>query len=166
MFLAVLDVKESFFMDSTGIAKIFVAATVNVLSTMAGIQPVAGRPFVKVDKAAHGDVTAIVGVVGACKGSIAVTFTKASAIAVVRAMLGDDVLDIIQDTKDTVGEVTNMISGQARAKLAEAGVPMQGSTPSIIFGDNHIVTHVTSAPVMAIPFTTEAGGFTVEFCLE
>lgn len=153
-------------MDVPSIAKIFVAATTNVLSTMANINPVAGKPFVKANMVAMGDVTAIVGVAGTRKGSIAVTFTKASAIAVVRAMLGDDVQDVIQDTKDTVGEVTNMISGQARAKLAEMGVSMQGSTPSIIFGDNHCVTHVTSAPVVAIPFMTEAGPFTVEFCLE
>lgn len=153
-------------MDVPTIAKVFVVATTNVLSTMANINPVAGKPFVKTNMVAMGDVTAIVGVAGSRKGSIAVTFTKASAIAVVRAMLGDDVQDVIQDTKDTVGEVTNMISGQARAKLAEMGVSMQGSTPSIIFGDNHRITHVTSAPVVAIPFTTEAGTFTVEFCLE
>ena len=153
-------------MDVTGIAKMFVSATINVLSTMASINPVPGKPFVKNNMIALGDVTAIVGVTGARRGSIAVTFTKTSAIAVVRAMLGDDVQDIIQDTKDTVGEVTNMISGQARAKLAEAGLTMQGSTPSIIFGDNHHITHVSSAPVIAIPFTTEAGEFTVEFCLE
>ena len=153
-------------MEPIAIAKIFVSATINVLSTMANVHPVAGKPFVKNNMVARGDVTAIVGVAGVCKGSIAVTFTKASAIAVVRAMLGDDVQDVIQDTKDTVGEVTNMISGQARAKLAEQGVAMQGSTPSIVFGDNHCITHVTSAPVIAIPFTMEAGEFTVEFCME
>lgn len=153
-------------MDTIAVGKMFITATINVLSTMAFIHPVPGRPFVKNNMLALGDVTAIVGITGAKCGSISVTFTKASAIAVVKAMLGDDIQDIIQDTKDTVGEVTNMISGQARAMLAEAGMSLQGSTPSIIFGDNHYVAHVTSAPVVAIPFTTEAGPFTVEFCFE
>ena len=153
-------------MDTIKVAKFFIDATANVLSTMANLQPVAGKPFVKTNMAALGDVTAIVGVNGAKKGSIALTFTKASAIAVVRGMLGDDIQDVIQDTKDAVGEVTNMISGQARAMLAEKGMSIQGSTPAIIFGDNHCVTHVTKAPVVAIPFTCEGGEFTLEFCLE
>lgn len=153
-------------MDNSYVAKVFVAATVNVLSTMAGFTPAVGRPFVKKDMAACGDVTAIVGVVGDKRGSIAVTFTKSSAIAVARAMLGDDIQDVLQDIKDTVGEVTNMISGQARAMLAEQGLSMQGSTPILIMGDNHTVSHMTNAPVMALPFSSSMGAFTVEFCLE
>jgi hypothetical protein len=49
--------------------------------------PVAGKPFVKSDMKAMGDVTAIVGVSGVKRGSIALTFTKAGAIAVVRGAL-------------------------------------------------------------------------------
>jgi chemotaxis protein CheX len=33
-------------------------------------------------------------------------------------------------------------------------------------GDNHTIQHITSAPIMAIPFTTPDGSFTVEFCVE
>ena len=153
-------------MDNTAVAKTFVSATVNVLSTMANIKPVAGKPFVKTDMVALGDVTAIIGITGDKRGSIAVTFTKASAIAVVRGMLGDDIQDVMQDTRDTVGEVTNMISGQARAKLAEDGISLQGATPTIIFGDKHTVTHLTTAPVVAIPFNINADEFIVEFCFE
>ena len=153
-------------MDNAAVAKRFVSATVNVLSTMANIKPVAGKPFVKTNMVALGDVSAIIGIAGDKRGSIAVTFPKASAIAVVRGMLGDDIRDIIQDTRDTVGEVTNMISGQARAKLAEDGLSLQGATPSIVFGDRHTVTHLTDAPVVAIPFAIDAGEFIVEFCFE
>lgn len=153
-------------MDNIAVAKTFIAATVNVLSTMANVTPVAGKPFVKANMIALGDVTAVVGITGQMKGSIAVTFPKAAAIAVVRGMLGDDIQDIISDTKDTVGEICNMISGQARANLAEAGMTLQGSTPTIVFGDNHSISHATTAPVVAIPFTIEGGNFIVEFCFE
>lgn len=153
-------------MDNIAVAKHFITATVNVLSTMAQVHPVAGKPFVKANLLGLGDVTALVGITGAKRGSIAVTFPKATAIGVVRGMLGDDIQDIINDTKDTVGEVCNMISGQARAGLAEAGISLQGSTPTLIMGDNHSITHVTTAPVVAIPFTSEAGTFIVEFCFE
>ena len=141
-------------------------ATIHVLSTMACITPVPGTPYVKKDDVARGDVSAIVGITGDKSGSISVTFTKNCAIGLVKGMLGDDIQDIIQDTKDAVGEITNMISGQARGGLSEIGLHFQGSTPSVIMGDNHTISHITKGPIIAIPFTSNAGEFTVEFCFD
>ena len=125
-----------------------------------------GAPFVKKNSVAHGDVSAIVGVTGVKRGTISVSFTRACAEALVCGMLGDDVQDMDEDMRDAVGEVTNMVSGQARAILAEKGLVLQGATPSVISGTDHTIKHMTTSPVMAIPFTTDAGPFTVEFCLE
>ncbi len=148
------------------IAKPFVKATINVLSTMAMIDPKPGKPFVKKDNTASGDVSAVIGFTGDRNGSISVSFSKKCAIALVKSMLGDDIQDIVQDAKDAVGEITNMISGQARAGLSEMGMNFAGSTPSVIMGDNHTITHVSSNPVMAIPFSTPHGEFFVEFVFE
>lgn len=148
------------------IAKPFIKATINVLSTMAMITPEPGKPFIKKDNTAIGDVSAVIGVTGDKNGTISVSFSKSSAIALVKAMLGDDIEDLLQDVKDAVGEVTNMISGQARAGLSEMGMHFNGSTPSVIMGDNHSITHVTKEPVIAIPFETPNGLFYVEFAFE
>ncbi|GAB6038408.1 chemotaxis protein CheX [Fundidesulfovibrio butyratiphilus] len=145
-------------------AKPFVDATVSVLSTMARITPRPKTPFIKEDRAATGDVSGIIGVTGDKTGSISITFDKACAIAVVKAMLGDDIQDILADVKDAVGEITNMISGQARGHLAKAGVSLSAGTPMVIFGDNHEISHTGSGPVVAIPFVTDHGKFSVEFC--
>ena len=148
------------------IAKPFIPAVTMVLSTMAGVTPTAGKPYVKKNLRASGDISAIVGITGAHRGTISLTFSRSCAVHLVKAMLGDDISDIIQDTSDAVGEITNMVSGQARAGLAEMGIILQGSTPSIILGDNHTLAHVSSSPIIAIPFSTESGNFTLEFCLE
>jgi chemotaxis protein CheX len=81
-------------------------------------------------------------------------------------MLGDAIEDILQDVQDAVGEITNMISGQARVGLADMGLKLQGSTPSVIMGDNHTIAHMTAAMAVAIPFSCEAGTFTLEFCFD
>ncbi len=147
------------------VAKHFIRATSNILRTMASLDANPGKPYIKKNHTARGDISAIVGVTGPCRGTISVSFPKASAMALVTAMLGE-IEDPIKDAQDAVGELTNMISGQARAGLAGDGLVLQGSTPSIIAGDNHTITHMTHAKVMAIPFNSAAGEFTVEFCLE
>lgn len=151
-------------LEGVAIARPFIKATLDILSTMAGISASAGSPYVKKSLVAKGDVSAIVGVTGDKVGTIAVSFSRPCAVALVRGMLGDDIQDIMQDTQDAVGEVTNMVSGQARAALVEMGITLQGSTPTVILGDNHLIRHITTNPVIAIPFTAESGEFTVEFC--
>lgn len=148
------------------IARPFIKATLDILNTMAGISATAGTPYVKKNSLAKGDVSAIVGVTGDKKGTIAVSFTRPCAIALVRGMLGDDIQDVLQDTQDAVGEVANMVSGQARAQLVDLGLTLQGATPTVIVGDGHTIRHISTSPVIAIPFTSSGGEFTVEFCFE
>lgn len=148
------------------LAKPFIKAAVDVLSTMAFIKPSVGKPYVKKDKVAAGDISGMIGITGEKNGSVSLSFSKGCAVAIVKNMLGDEIDDIMQDVKDAVGELTNMISGQARAGLAERGLVFQGSTPTVVMGDNHTITHMAKAPIMAIPFNTPEGDFTIEFCFE
>ncbi|WP_319542192.1 chemotaxis protein CheX [uncultured Pseudodesulfovibrio sp.] len=148
------------------LAKPFIKAAVDVLSTMAFIKPEVGKPYVKRNNVAAGDVSGMVGITGEKNGSVSLSFSKGCAVAIVKNMLGDEIDDIMQDVKDAVGELTNMISGQARAGLAETGLVFQGSTPTVVMGDNHTISHMAKSPIMAIPFTTKDGDFTIEFCFE
>ena len=148
-------------MSDVALAKPFVQATINVLSSMTGLSPVPGKPYIKNTDKAQGDVSAIVGITGCKSGAIALSFSQSCAIALVKGMLGDAIEDIIADTRDAVGEITNMISGQARATLSEMGLPLQGSTPSIIFGANHSLSFPGQVTTVAIPFETDYGTFTL-----
>lgn len=152
-------------MRDVTIAKHFIKATTTILTTMAGLHAVPGTPYVKKDQNATGDISAIIGITGPKNGTISVSFTAESAHGLVTGMLGDDIMDIEQDMQDAVGEVANMVSGQARASIAEAGLILHGSTPSVVVGKNHKIHHMTKAVVIAIPFKTQCGDFTVEFCL-
>ncbi len=153
-------------MSDVALAKPFVQATINVLSSMTGLSPVPGKPYVKKTDKAQGDVSAIVGITGCKSGAVALSFSQSCAIALVKGMLGDAIEDIIADTRDAVGEITNMISGQARATLSEMGLPLQGSTPSLVFGANHSLSFPGQVTTVAIPFETDYGAFTLEFCFQ
>ena len=150
---------------NTEIAKPFITATRKILTMMAGLEVTYGAPYVKKDDMALGDVSAIVGVTGDLRGSIAVSFSSGASQALVEGMLGDAIEDLAQDTQDAVGELVNIISGNARAELADIGISVQGSTPTVITGKDHRIRHISKTPVVVIPFSTQHGDFTVEFCM-
>jgi chemotaxis protein CheX len=144
----------------------FIDATLNVLETMASVKAEAGKPYLKNDRMARGDLTGVIGLIGETSGTISVSFTEKSILAVVSNMFGEEMKEMNDDIKDAVGEIANMISGQARQKLEELGRSMKAAIPTVIVGKNHTISHMTRHPVVAIPFGTDNGNFTIEVCLE
>ena len=144
----------------------FIKATLNVLETMAFVKSEAEKPYLKKDAVAQGDVTGIVGFTGDTNGTVAVTFDEQCILKIVSNMFGEEMTELNDEIADAVGELTNMISGQARKELAEIGKIFQGAIPSVITGKNHKLETMTKGPKIAIPFKTEFGSFTIEVCLE
>lgn len=70
------------------------------------------------------------GLTGETRGTISVSFTETSILAIVSNMLGEEIKEMNEEIKDAVGEITNMISGQARKKLDEQGMSLKAATPS------------------------------------
>ncbi len=140
----------------------FLKATSNVLKTMAFTESTPGKPYLKKDSQAGGDISGVIGITGETEGSLSVSFSEACICLVVSNMFGEPITEINQEVEDAVGEITNMISGDARRELAEKGIMLKSGIPTVISGKNHTVKHMTSGPVIAIPFTTKAGDFIVE----
>jgi chemotaxis protein CheX len=144
----------------------FINATLNVLETMAFIKSEAEKPFLKKNNVARGDVSGIVGFTGETNGTVFITFDEPCIVKVVSNMFGEEINEINDEIKDAVGELTNMISGQARRELEEIGKLFQGSIPSVVSGKNHELFPMTKGPRIAIPFKTDFGSFTIEVALE
>jgi len=144
----------------------FMDATVNVIKTMAMLEPVPGKPYLKKGQKAVGDISGIIGLTGAEKGSVVISFSTPAICAVVGGMLGETYTDLVDDVRDAVGELTNMISGDARRKLAEIGVTFEAGLPSIIVGENHEIEAMTKGPVIVMPFTLDGNTFVVEASFE
>ena len=144
----------------------FLEATISVLKTMAFLEAIPGKPSMKKGNSSVGDVSGIVGITGEVEGSLCITFSKECILFIISQMLGAQLKDINEEVKDAVGELTNMISGDSRRRLQELGHVFQGAIPSVISGKGHEVKHITKGPILVIPFSTEAGAFTVEVCLK
>jgi chemotaxis protein CheX len=144
----------------------FINATTNVLETMAFTKSQAGKPYLKKDDAFHGDVSGVIGFTGETNGTVSVTFDESCILKIVSNMFGEEMKEINNEITDAVGEITNMISGQARKELEEMGKLFHGAIPSVISGKNHKLETMTKGPRIAIPFKTDAGGFIIIVCLE
>jgi len=142
----------------------FLAAVVEVLEVMTEIKATPGKPYLKKQRLAAGEISGVIGITSATtKGSLSVTFSEKCATAVVSGMLKEEVHDI-ETLRDGVGELTSIISGHARKGLAHRNVRFHSSLPSVISGKKHMVKHLAVGPVLAIPFETAYGVVTVEVC--
>jgi chemotaxis protein CheX len=144
----------------------FINATLNVLETMASTKAEARQPYIKKDQTARGDVSGVIGLTGDASGTISVSFGKKSILSIVSNMLGEEMKELNEEIKDAVGEIANMISGQARQELENMGRSLQAAIPTVIMGKDHSIGHMTRHPIIAIPFSTPNGDFTIEVCFE
>lgn len=144
----------------------FLKGTANVIKTMAFIEPIAGKPFLKKDQAATGDVSGVIGLTGDAKGSLALSFSASCICAILTNMLGEPYTEVTPEVLDAVGELTNMISGDSRKRLEAEGLVVIAAIPTIISGKNHSIKHIISGPSIIIPFSTAHGMFVVDVCLE
>ncbi|MBN1546427.1 MAG: chemotaxis protein CheX [Syntrophaceae bacterium] len=143
----------------------FLDSTVNVLSTMAAVNPIPGKPFLKQQEETCGDVSGIIGLTGSARGSMAISFSTGSILQIVRNMLGEEHDSVDSDICDAVGELTNMVSGDARKRLEQEGLSITASLPTVVAGRDHVINHALRGPSIIIPFDTEKGPFYVDVCL-
>lgn len=143
----------------------FLEATIDVLKTMAFVEPRPGKPYLKKDDLAKGDVSGIIGFTGPATGSMALSFSEGCILKIVSNMLGEEIKGINGDIKDAVGEITNMVSGAARKNLESLGLSISAAIPTVIAGKGHSVSHIMGGPSIIIPFETEQGPFVVDVCI-
>ncbi len=144
----------------------FIAAAVDILQKVGNVSPAVGKPFLKTDTRAKGAVSGIVTLEGVVRGSVALTFADACILAIVSAMFGEEVSAIDDDVKDAVGEITNMICGQATQLYTQAGTSLKASLQQVLMGAGHAVPHLPDRAVLGVPMQTDGGEIVVEFCLD
>ncbi|GAB6058780.1 chemotaxis protein CheX [Desulfonatronum parangueonense] len=144
----------------------FLDAVVGVLGMMASVNVTPGKPYINRNRSAVGDVTGSIGFSGSADGVMSLTLEEPVILTIVNNMLAESYSTINDDIADAVGELTNMIAGQARQDLVKQGMKLKASTPVVVVGKGHKISHITSSPILAIPFTTAEGSLVVEVSFE
>ncbi len=145
----------------------FLESILNVLNTMAQLEAKAGRPMIKTDDMARGDVTGVIGMTSPqVKGSLAITFSEQAILDICKRMLGEESAGVDATVTDLVGEITNIVTGGAKRILADKGYEFDLAIPTVVVGKDHKIIHKFLGPKVIVPFATDAGEFFVEICFE
>lgn len=144
----------------------FIAATKSVFKTMMNVDVEPGKPFLLTDNTMDEykfDISGIIGLTGETTGAVVISFTKISALKVVSSFAGIHVKIFDQTVVDSIGEIINIISGNAKRDLSDFKLNI--SLPSVVTGHLHKLNWPTGVPVVTIPFTSEMGTFCISVSL-
>jgi chemotaxis protein CheX len=135
----------------------FIMATQSVFKTMLGLDINLSKPILKTERKSSGDITGIMGLVGDKQGTITISFWEKGAMFVFKTLVGEECSSITPDVVDSIGEITNIISGQARKEFEKAGINLKASIPMVVVGKGVEVSFITTIPIVQLPFSFAIG---------
>jgi chemotaxis protein CheX len=143
----------------------FIASVQNVFSTMLQLPVTVKDPVVKTTPSTTYDVSGIIGMSGDVVGSVVLSFPKQTAQRLVALFTGTDMKVDDPDFPDAIGELTNMVSGNAKGMFA-GKKKVQISCPSVVVGENHQVSRPKDLPCIVIPCVTDCGEMVLEVAIQ
>ena len=128
----------------------FIAAVKTVFETMVMTDVTVGKPV----PAGGGndpkvDVSAIIGLSGDAVGAVVLSFEMDIASSIASKFAGVELKPEHPDFADALGELCNMVAGQAKVRLE--GLNCSVSLPSVIIGQEHVVSQSKSTPRLLLP---------------
>ncbi len=135
----------------------FIMAAQSVFKTMLNIDINLSKPILKTERKSSGDITGIMGLVGDKQGTITISFREKGAMFVFKTLVGEECSSITPDVVDSIGEITNIISGQARKEFEKAGINLKASIPMVVVGKGVEVSFITTIPIVQLPFSFAIG---------
>jgi chemotaxis protein CheX len=146
----------------------FIEVSKNAFKEILGAQLSAGRPYFLSREAPNGgDISAVIGLSGEVRGAVVIGMKESLALRITDMLTGEKHQSIDDDVVDAVGELVNIIAGNAKKGLEEA-FRLVISLPSIVLGTGHqIKWPQEQARIICIPFTIfDSETFTLSVAIE
>ena len=132
----------------------FIDVTKSTFKDFMGTELKVDRPYIQEkDKASEWDISGVIGLSGEARGAVAVGMKAALAIKLTDMLTGAKHTSIDDEVVDAIGEIVNIIAGNAKKGLEES-FRIVISLPSIIKGTGHQIQWPHGqARIICIPFT-------------
>ncbi|MEM1485111.1 chemotaxis protein CheX [Oscillospiraceae bacterium PP1C4] len=142
---------------TNGVFSPFSKATCEVFKLLLDLDVSVSSPT-KLDTIVGADdkVNIIIGIIGDLSGEILYRFPKETTLEIVKIMSGMEIDEIDEFVTSALGEIANIISGNAMTGLSEQKVVCDILPPRIIVGDSQRLTEGTF-PIMSTRVNTSIG---------
>lgn len=134
----------------------FIVAAGEVLNQELGVQANRGKLSLQRDTYISDDITVLISLVGDIWGVVIISLSFDTAKAIVSHMLGEEITEFNELAQSGVGELGNVIAGQAATKLAQAGYKADISVPTMIVGKGSRIS-TFDIDRLIVPLETEFG---------
>ena len=141
----------------------FVAAAKRVFDTMIEVPLQLGKPSLKKGSEVPYEISGIIGLSGNVTGCVVISLSREVAFQLVSALVGEPINELNEDCTDAIGEIANMIAGNAKTDFPGTGNAI--SVPSVVVG-KHKVTYPSGIPIIFIPCKTDRGELIIEIALK
>ena len=146
----------------------FINVCKNVFKEFVNLDLEAKLPyFMEKEAPTEWDVSGVIGLSGEARGAVVISMKRELAQKLTSILTGTEHKELDSDVVDAVGEIINIIAGNAKQQLEEA-FKLVISLPTIIKGKEHSIAWPEGqARVICIPFSTSSSDtFTLSVALE
>ncbi len=144
----------------------FVTAASSILEQVAHIEIKRGTLSLRPKMFPSPEVSVILGVTGDVKGQVIYGLTEETALGIAtKMMMGMQLPGFDEVARSAIGELGNMITGNASSILEKSGIVTNISPPTIVTGKN-IALSSSEGPILVVPLETEVGIFEINVCLK
>jgi len=141
----------------------FLIAVQNIFDTMIDVSFSLGKPSLKKDNLPSYEVSGIIGLSGSVSGCVVINLSKEIAIQLASALLGEELTEVNGDCTDAIGEIANMIAGNAKTDFPVENTSI--SVPSVVVG-KHKMTYPSGIPIVSVPCETSGGQLVIDIALK
>lgn len=144
----------------------FVNSIAEVFTSFGLGEAVIGSTYKKVTFTCKYNLTSVVGLSGKIKGNVALSMPYDTARKIASTMMmGMEVTEIDEISVSALGEITNMICGQAVMELSSQELPIDITPPTVIHGDK-IKAIISQVETTVVEMSSSLGNIELNLGLE
>jgi chemotaxis protein CheX len=144
---------------------VLVGSTTDVFDTMVFRRLVARDTVWGFETRSGGQIVGTVGFAGSSTGLVAFHATLAAAAEITEAMLGTPTDGASDAAVDAIGEVTNMIAGAFRTRMARPGDAWAITVPTVTVGSDFYIKPITTGERAVVAFAMDEHELYVELII-
>ena len=141
----------------------FLVAIQNLFRTMIDIPFTLGKPTLKKTQVPPHEISGIIGLSGDVSGCVVISLSREIAFQMASALLDEPVTELDADCTDAIGEIANMIAGNAKTDFPAGNTSI--SVPSVVVGQ-HQVSYPSGIPIISIPCQANNGELVIDVALK